>query len=198
MKLALAIVVALTTTAAAAPQTLRLQWRESSDVHLANQAGAINHRRSIDITVKLLDGGKLTASDDGSVSENNLYRDYSTTETTTWSNRWRGTWKLDSGTLALALVLDKRTCSKAKEHSDARAEQLACDAVDRAVKMQCTTALVAVEDGAGKRTKTAVWRCSSDNELADTPAGWTLGKRVCVRTSAFRGDGDVFKPCGRD
>jgi len=175
-----------------------MQWRESSDVHIADQAGAINHRRSIGITVKLLDGGKLTAIDAGEVVDNNLYRDYSTTKTTTWSNRWRGTWTLAKGVLALELVLDKRTCAKTKKHSDARAEQLPCDAVDRMVKMQCTTALVAVEDDAGKRTKTAAWRCSSDSELADTPAGWTLGKRVCIRGNVVRDAADLFHPCGKD
>ena len=198
MKLALGIVAILTTTAAAAPQTLRMQWRETSDVHIAEQAGAINHRQSIGITVKLLDGGKATASDDGSIVENNLYRDYYTTETTAWSNRWRGTWTLAKGTLVLELALDKRTCTKTKEHSDAKAEQLTCDAVDRAVKFQCTTTLVAVEDDAGKRTKVATWQCTTDAELADTPATWTLGKRICVRGSAFRGAADSFRPCGKD
>ncbi len=198
MKLALGIVAALATTAAAAPQTLRMQWRESSDVHLADQGGAINHRRSIAITVKLLDRGKLTASDEGEVVDHNLYDGYSTTETTTWTNRWVGKWSLANGALALELVLDKRTCTKAKEHSDTKRDKVPCDPVDRSVKLACKTTLVAVEDNAGKRSKVATWQCSTDGELADTPRGWTLGKRICVRVASGRFGPDVFQPCAAD
>jgi hypothetical protein len=198
VKLALGIVAVLATTAAAAPQTLRMQWRESSNVHLADQEGAISHRRSIAITVKLFDRGKLSVTDDGEEVDHNLYRDYSTTETTTWANRWVGKWSLANGALALELVLDKRTCTKAKDHGDGKRDKVPCDAVDRSVKLACKTVLVAVEDDAGKRSKVAAWQCTTDGELAETPATWTLGKRVCVRVASGRFGPDVFKPCAAD
>ncbi|MEJ7597492.1 MAG: hypothetical protein WKG01_06240 [Kofleriaceae bacterium] len=194
MKLALALVGTLAGPALAAPQTLRMQWLESSNVHLADDAGAINHRRDGKVTVTLAAGGKLMATESGAVSDHNLYPRYSTTTTTAWSNTWRGRWRIADGALALELELGKRTCTKSKGHSDAAAQTLACDAVDQILAFACKPETVAVESAGGKRVKVAVWRCVTAGELADAPTTWTLGKTTCVRTLGGPGP-DQLQPC---
>lgn len=169
------------------------QFTEGVNIHIANQGGAINRHKDVRVTVNLKGKGKVTVEDRGTDRDHNLYKDYSTTETTAWTDRWSGTWAMAKGELRLELALDKRTCTKTKQHSDAQPEQLTCDAVDKAVTLTCVTETITMGlDKKGK--KVATWRCATESELADTPAVWTLGKSACLR--AIQGmHGMVYEAC---
>lgn len=185
--------------ASAGPTRLSMRWVNGENIHLAGQRGAINRRAAIELELKLAAGGKLEVADTGTTSEHNLYDTFSTTEESSWTNAWRGTWAMRGPTLQLDLVLDARACTRTRRATGAAPQTLPCAPVDKQVRLACTTARIAVDDLAGAARKPAhheAWRCSptAAAELGETPTIWVLGKTTCLETAGGRG-GPRYQRC---
>lgn len=166
--------------------THSMQWEEGQNIHIANQGGAINRRRHIQLEVEVFSSNKVLVSESGSRSEHNLYRDYSSDESTKWFNIWQGKWSFSGEKLELELTLKDRKCTHQKKWSDAAAETLPCEAVSKQLAVSCTLSQVMTEDASGSsvvRGLVPVWICepSAPAELADLPSRWVLGKASCVK-----------------
>jgi hypothetical protein len=186
------------------PARLTMQYVDGEAIHLADQRGAINRHRRVDLAVELRAGNKLAATARGTSSEHNLYESFSTDEVTTWTNTWTGGWSRTGKTLALSLVLANRTCSHTKTATGAKPETLACGLVTTRLELVCKAEQVAVQDVTGSPTspvdttrRHAAWRCTpiGPADLAETPADWVLGETVCVQTAGSRRGPTSYARC---
>lgn len=169
--------------ASAAP--LEMRYLRSENLHIANQGGAINWFDEVTLTLDLKSNGTLAGREAGKSREHNLYDRYTTKEVQEWTHTWSGRWKQTGATLALDLVLDKRTCTHTKQVSDGKLEQLACKVVTPKIHFDCTTTQVALQTPSPTPDKREVWQCipagAGKVELDRTPTPWTFSKTSCVK-----------------
>ena len=169
--------------------THAMQWEEGQTIHIANQGGAINRHRNIKLSVELSSPDKVLVTESGARSEHNLYRDYSSDDSTKWLNVWQGTWSLAGDVMRLSLTLKDRKCMHQKKWSDAAPEALQCGTVSKHLGLSCTLSQVTPEGASGPTSAgatIAVWSCSlsATAELADLPSHWVLGKASCIKVLA--------------
>ncbi len=183
------LVPALAAADAKESATHAMQWEEGQNIHIANQGGAMNRHRHVQLSVEVFSSHKVLVSESGSRSEHNLYRNYSSDESTKWSSIWQGRWSLNGEQMELDLQLWNRQCTHQKKWSDAAAETLPCEAVSKHLAVSCTLSQVVIGDAGGPsavRGSVPVWICtpSDSAELADLPSRWVLGKASCVKVLA--------------
>lgn len=175
------------------PKVMTMRWTEGINIHIGNQEGAINRRAEVLLSLELLDGNKLRGFDSGTRSEHNLYSNYSTSDETTWRNRWSGTWVLAGSALQLDLRLDERTCSRTKTTTGGAPEKLDCRKPSTKLRMECSTQQIELERWSGSQeapvrstSQQEVWACSpaESGELGETPSRWVLAKAIpCVQVN---------------
>jgi hypothetical protein len=181
--------------------THAMQWEEGQTIHIANQGGAINRHRNVKLAVELSSSSKALVTESGTRSEHNLYRDYSSDDTTKWLNIWQGTWSLAGDVMRLSLTLQDRKCTHQKKWSDAAPETLPCGTVSKHLALSCTLSQVTPEGASGPSSAGAsvpVWICSpsAPAELADLPSRWVLGKASCIKVLAGH-KGFTYQRCAR-
>jgi hypothetical protein len=200
-----AVGLAMPGQAAAAPKPTRLTMKrvEGTNLHIANNQGAIHWQAAISISVDLLPAGKLAAVSTGTRGEHNLYVDgaggsYTTEDQTGWTTTWTGTWSARGDRLQLALVLVDDRCKHDKTMTGAAAETLACKATSKQAELACTSETITLEDPAGSKAQRALaWRCTAKtaDDLGESPSQWVLGKTVCIQTVGGRMTAEGFQPC---
>jgi hypothetical protein len=194
----LALLVVLGVSSAGA-EVLTMRQVDSTNVHMANQRGAINSREDITITVDLGAKGRLDVVSKGMRGEHNLDvingTNYNTDEKTTWTTTWNGTWTITKGALALDLALVKDTCSAVREEQGTKTVKT-CRAARKNALIRCTSTSVAIE---GAKKKAAAWQCGSDDprDVGESPQTWWLGKDRCIEVHAGRMMAMSFAPCSK-
>jgi hypothetical protein len=197
-------VVAAPDLAGAAPKPTRLVMKrtEGTNLHIANQGGAIHWSADIRITVDLQADQKLAAVAHGTRGEHNLYAggpgpSYNTDDATTWTTRWSGTWAIAGDELTLDLVLTDHTCKHTKTTTGGKPEVLSCEVASKQAQLTCTSEQLTLEDGSSKARQVAAWRCDAKDatELAESPSQWVLGKATCIETLGGHMTRDVFRAC---
>lgn len=171
--------------------THSMQWEEAETIHIANEAGAINHHRNVAIEVEVFSSRRVIVSERGNRAENNLHRTYRSEDVTKWSQIWQGTWSVDGDTMQLVLTLHNRQCSHEKKWSDAAPQRLPCAAMSPKLTLTCSIDQVTLAERSGAaavRAPVPVWSCTPAEpaELADTPSRWVLGKASCVKVVGGR------------
>lgn len=194
------VLLLVSTAAAAAPAKLTMRVTDATNLHIANEGGAIHWDEDTTVTVELGTDGKVAASVAGTRKEHNLYAraagSYNTDDVTTWSTAWTGTFKRATDKLELVLALASETCSRVKTTDGASPEKLACRAAAKQTTVTCTSANVTVTDPAGKSQPVAAWMCSpgSGADLGESPS-WLLGKSSCLEVSGGHAGTQAIQPC---
>lgn len=179
---------------------------EGTNLHVANQGGAIHWQADITITVDLRADKKLEAVSTGTRKEHNLYAgggtSYNTDEETSWTTRWNGTWLVAGDKLQLDLVLVDHKCTSTKTTTDYKPEVLPCKVASKQTRLACASEDITLQDvtttATGKRPdKSAAWRCNAktSTDLAESPSQWVLGKTTCLETIGGRMTGEGFRKC---
>jgi hypothetical protein len=191
---ALVGVVIIANALPAGAEVLHMRQVDATNLHIANQQGAIHWTEDIAIDVGLRVKASVDVIAKGTRSEHNLYvtngASYNTDDTVTWTTTWRGTWKRANGALSLELVLDKDSCSAVRDEGGAKTAK-PCKAAGKKAVLACTADRVDVETGAKKRA-VAVWRCSpaDGSELGESPSSWVFAsegktdKQRCIEVHA--------------
>jgi len=184
---------------AAAPATkLTMKRVDSTNVHLANDMGAMHWDDDTTVEVELRANGKVAASVAGTRKEHNLYSGYYTDDVTTWKTTWTGTFKRASDSIVMELVLDADHCSRTKKtHDDAHTvpdEQLACRPAAKRTTVTCSTEQIDFSDANNKTIKLDAWSCSPSDDMGESPA-WLFGKNRCVRVSGGHMMSMHYAPC---
>jgi hypothetical protein len=137
------------------------------------------------IEVEVFSSHRAIVTDSGKFVQQDLYRDYSSNDSTEWSNIWTGKWSLIGVTMHLDLALDERTCAHQKKWNNSPAEFLPCSVVSKELHLMCSAETLSVEQQAGQ-----AWRCSlaAKADLAFTPSQWVLGRASCVRVVSVHSD----------
>jgi hypothetical protein len=193
----LALVIVLGSVPAAA-DLLKMKQVDSTNMHMADQRGAMHWSEDITVTVDLGAKGRVQVLSKGTRGEHNLdvinNTNYNTDETTTWTTAWKGAWKIEKGALVMQLGLVKDDC-KAEKDDNGTKTPMTCKAAKNAV-MRCSAASVELEVGT-KKQKTAAWRCAPDDarDLGESPSSWLLGKKRCIEVHAGRMMPMSFVPC---
>jgi hypothetical protein len=173
-----------------------MEWLEGETIHLADEQGAINRHGESKISIDLTDSKNVTVTERGSRSEHNLYANFSTEESMTWSNAWKGTWSTRGAELRLELSLTARTCKRSKTGGGEASAR--CAELSPKVTVTCTPMTVTLEAPTrGPKQQRAALRCSAGEgtTLGDTPAAWILGRSSCLSSSDGGGGGTIFRPC---
>ncbi len=209
----LVIVLVLATSAAADPNPTRLSMKriEGTNLHIANQGGAINWRADIGVTIDLQPDQKLAMTAKGTRGEHNLYggpSSRSTDEDTAWTTRWSGTWAIANGKLGLDLTLVDRTCKSEKKMTEFDAtkgvwlnytpEVLPCKTASKRTRLECTAEKLELRPtGTGAGQKVDAWRCNAktSSDLAETPSQLVFGKTACIQTSGGKMSSEGFALC---
>ncbi|MBS1118180.1 MAG: hypothetical protein H6Q90_408 [Deltaproteobacteria bacterium] len=192
--LATAVLVWLGHHSAADPKLTRLRMKhvDGTNLHIAGNRGAIHWSADITITVDLREDNKLEASSAGTRGEHNLYAEgsgasYTTDDQTTWTTRWTGAWSQTGDKLTLDLSLVDHACKHTKTTSGYAPETLPCKAAAKRTQLACTTEQVKLDDvGAPSKPQlVSAWQChpKTSTDLAESPAGWLLGKTTCIETT---------------
>jgi hypothetical protein len=190
------ILLAILATPAAA-ERLTMRQADATNLHIANQGGAINWREDTTITLDLLAKGRTELVSKGTRSESNLYVQGTTSWTTktekTWTTTWKGTWKIAKGMLSLELDLDKDACSATRDDSGAITQETCRAATKRAI-LSCTTTAIEVQHVA---KKVASWSCSpaAGSTLGESPSSFVFGKDRCLERSSGKMTANSYKPC---
>jgi hypothetical protein len=202
----LAISMVLTLPAAADPKPTRLtmQFIEGTNLHMANQRGAINWSADIKLTVDLLAAGRLEAVATGWKKEHNLDvrpsgTSWNTDDETKLTLKWTGAWSETPGKMTLDLSLVSESCTHTQTTNRGAPETLECRHASKAAKLECTSISVDLEDLAkpGKKLATPAWACAPKDfdDLGESP-GWLLGKATCIKTfGRSMGSGSRFERC---
>lgn len=165
---------------AASAGPLEGQYVVADNIHLANQAGAINRRVSIVLTLNL-EPGRATLDETGTSSDHNLYADYATEDDETWANAWRGTWKRAGGGVHVKLARTKQRCTRVYKQTGAQDEARPCRTTPTQLELDCTSDRVRLGLGGKQRATREVWRCTASADLGLTPRVFVVGKSACVR-----------------
>lgn len=172
--------------------THAMQWVEGENIHIAGERGAINRHAEVRVEVQVFSSQRALVSDSGTRREHNLYSNYWSQDTTTWSNLWRGSWSITGDTMQLELTLTGRQCSHKKTWSDAAPQTLPCQEVAKQLQLLCQLESVKAERG----VTLPAWVCSpmESTDLGETPSRWVLGKASCVKVIAGR-HGPTYERC---
>lgn len=194
------IVAAFPGIADSKPRKLTMKQVDSTNLHIANERGAIHWSADIAVALELRDDHKLVASATGWRKEHNLYvnasSSYNTDDETKFATEWTGTWAEAASVLRIELEVAHETCSRTKTTTGAKPEVLACKPARKQAKLVCTTVQIALEDlGATKRT-VAAWSCQpgGSDDLGESPS-WLFGKTTCIATSSGRMGSTEFRSC---
>jgi hypothetical protein len=196
--------------AMASPKSTRLSMKhtEGTNLHIANQGGAIHWQADIAITVELRDDQKLEVVSAGKRGEHNLYpgpTSRSTEDDTVWTARWNGTWSQTGDKLQLDLVLVDDKCKHTKattELDTARGlwvnyapEILSCKVASKQTQLACTSELLEIDDPTQPRV--AAWRCNAvvGADVAESPGQWVFGKTICIETLAGHMTSTSYRKC---
>jgi len=201
-----AAVVAAPGLAVAAPEPTRLAMKrtEGTNLHIANQEGAIHESADIRITVDLLADKELVAVAKGTRGEHNLFAggpgpSYNTDDETAWTTRWGGTWAIDGNKLTLDLLLVDHTCKHTKTTTDAKPEVLPCEVASKQTQLACISEQIQLDDVTppNKPQQVAAWRCSAkdSSDLAESSSQWVLGKTTCIETLGGPMSHEAFRAC---
>jgi hypothetical protein len=190
------MVMCVPVVAAAGKHTMH--WIHAETIHIANQGGAINRHDEATIAVDLLANDKIAITDAGTRNLHNLYKTYSSDDTTTWANVWIGTYKISGDVMHAELTLKDRKCSKTKSYSDAAGKTEPCDPIDKAIKLHCAFHEIPLQTDPGKPADAPMlWSCQSDEKLGETPMPWVFGGTpVCIEADAGR-SGTSYRRCPR-
>jgi len=182
-----------------AADVLKMRQVDSTNLHIANDEGAIHWSEDLAITVDLGAKSRVGVVSKGTRGEHNMYvvnnGTYNTDDTVTWLTTWRGTWKIAKDTLTLDLAVVKDTCTAVRDERGTKTPKT-CTAASKLAVITCTAATVGVEIGA-KLKKTAAWRCAPDDasSVGESPASWLLGKDRCIEVRGGRMMPMSFGPC---
>jgi hypothetical protein len=194
------LMVAATSTALAdpAPRKLEARYLDGTNVHIANQGGAINRHTDVAIVVELRADGTLVATSTGTHRHGNLYpgpSSRSTEDTTKWRTAWSGRWSESAAALTLDLARATASCARGettREFDAANRRWVVyqptvrpCRTGAAKVRLTCTSLAVAVDDPAAT---IPAWRCSpaTATELGETPSPWVLGTTACIESGVRR------------
>ncbi|MFN0246537.1 MAG: hypothetical protein ACKV2T_06490 [Kofleriaceae bacterium] len=197
---ALATIGVLAVASPVAAEVLEMRQFDSTNVHMANQAGATHSSEDISITVNLGGNGRVTVLSKGTRKEHVLDvingTNYNTDETTTWVTGWKGGWKIVKGALVMELGTVKDTCTAEKTEQGTKSA-MTCKAARDGMVMRCSATSVKIEVGAKKTKKVAAWKCASEDErdIGESPTTWWLGKGRCIEVRAGRMMPLSFGPC---
>lgn len=199
---AFVVLAAVHGLAVASPQSTKLVMKhvDGTNLHIANQDGAIHWTADVAVAVELRADHKVEASATGWFKEHNLYTNgstsYTTDEETKFTTRWTGTWSETAGVLRLELVLGNEICSHTKAGSGTKPEGLACKVASKRTTLTCTTEQVALEGAGTIKQKVAAWNCQPGGagDLGESPS-WLLGKTTCITTSSGRTVGSGPRIC---
>jgi hypothetical protein len=185
----------------ASAETLRMKRVESTNLHMANGAGA--HKWSWDyaITLELGSKGKVRVISTGKRREHRMEvinnRSDNTEERAAWTTTWQGTWTKGK-TLELALELVKHDCKGEKEDNNTTTVA-PCRTPTAQAAITCTSDQIDVENTARtKSAKAAAWICSlvgEDTELAESSGPWVFAKRGCVTVHGGKMTPSSFAGC---
>lgn len=184
------VVIALVGTTARA-DVLTMRQLDSTNLHLANNRGAIHTSDDVTISVDLGAKGRVDVVSKGTRGQHDMYvmngASYSVDEKATWTTTWLGTWRVTKGVLALDLSLVKDACSAVRDEGGTKSNQ-SCRAATKRAVLECTTETIEVETGAKKPAKVAAWRCTPDDKsaLGESPSSWVLGKDRCIEVRGGR------------
>jgi hypothetical protein len=188
----------------AAPATkLSMKRFDSTNLHIANNMGAMHWDEDTTVDLELRANGKVAASAAGMRKDHNLYASsagsYYTDDTTTWKTTWTGTFQRASDTLVMNLVLGADTCSRIKTtHDDAHTvpdEKLACNAAAKQTTVTCSTTQIEMSDpSTHKPVKVDAWSCSPSDTLGESPP-WLFGKNRCIRVGGGHKTSLSYAPC---
>lgn len=193
--LVLAAVLAAAPNARAEVLTMRVF--DSTNLHMANHAGAMHWSEDITITVNLGAKGRAQVLSKGARGDHHMdvigNATHNTDTKTTWTTAWKGGWKIVKGVLVLELGLVKDSCEKVKEEQGSKTTET-CKAARQSAVMRCSTETVEVGD---KKTKVSAWRCATDDarDLGESPTSWLLGKKRCIQVNAGRKMPMSYAPC---
>jgi hypothetical protein len=198
------IVALLIATAHADPRstTLKMRHTDGTNLHMADQAGAIHWNADITVKVELRDDHKLVAAVTGTRGEHNLYArgsgpQYNTDEEMKLGIRWTGTWTRSADKLQLALVLADDTCTRIKTSDRFPTETLTCKPAAKRTQLACTTLAIELEDPSScAKRKVDAWSCApaSPGDLGESPS-WLLGKTTCIETTGAHMGRSSFHKC---
>jgi hypothetical protein len=217
---ALVLVLLHVPMAAAAPASMRLTMKQTdaTNVHMADEGGAINSQTAIAIDVELRADRTLAGSVAGVRSEHNLYpgpSSRSTDDKTGWTTHWKGTWSRTSDELELVLELVDQTCNHAEtttEYDAARGvwvhytpEPKPCSTAGKHARLSCTTEQIELDEdvdddasqASAKAKPVAAWLCAAQtpSDLGNSPAEWTLGKTTCIEVLGGHMTGRSYRAC---
>jgi hypothetical protein len=204
--LACLAVIASGGVASAAPLTLPLTMKlsEASNLHLADNHGAIHRTTEVTIAVHAHVDKTLQVESTGTRGQHDLYATppaaaYNVDETTTWTTQWTGRWAVAGDKLVLDLVLAADQCTHTRVSTREAARTLPCRAASKRTRLTCASEPVTLEDPAQPNRSKPVtgWRCTPDaaEALGESPPRWLLGKASCIHTIASRMGSDMFRAC---
>jgi hypothetical protein len=195
-------VLLLAGPAAAQPAKLSMRVTDGTNLHIANQGGAIHWSADITLTVELRANKTVEAAATGWRKEHNLYAggsgpSYNTDEETRLAIKWNGTWLERNRKLQIDLVLVSDKCTRMKTSDGVQPETLACRPASSQTVLTCTTQSIELE-GAPPNAKRKVdaWSCQpkASDDLGESPP-WLLGKTTCIGTSGSHMGGSQFQNC---
>lgn len=174
-----------------APTQLSAQFVDESNIHLAENHGAINRRAQVTTTLSLRPDHTLVAEETGTRRESNLYENFTTQEQADWKNSWTGTWVSAGDKLMLELTLKTRHCERWKTY-DSRSpkENLPCAKLSTSARLECRSEPVPIHNLDHKTpgpTTQLAWLCvlATEAAMGETRLPWVFGKSTCIRAVAF-------------
>jgi hypothetical protein len=176
--------------APARPTTLRLQAAWSWNRHARHGADGARHQSAVAITLE--PGGQCAAEDSGSTISTVLYRQqgWFKEEKTTWTTRWKGTWRRTGDRLRLILARRHRACDRIETWRGSAPKHLTCAAAPTQLVLDCTASDVPLVGAPGAPpAREPVWRCAPVGTAAGvggTPLPWVLGRDRCLRGTGGR------------
>jgi hypothetical protein len=176
-----------------AQDILSLKWNEAWNLH--SEFGASGSRLFSDVTLYLLEGGKVRVDDTGSLSDSHLDKTFGyEEETTTWNNVWQGTYVQKDDTLVLEIEPTERTCEKVETDPQGQETRTPCPELPRKVRLECSEAEISLMYTDEVRE---AWLClpTGSADLGGTPSPWVFGKLACLQTLGGKFSPLEYEPC---
>ena len=200
MRALLCSIVLLASTASA--DKMRMKVVESTNLHMANQAGARHWTEDYEIGVLLGAKGKASVTSKGMHSNHDMTMmnntPYNTEDSATWTTTWRGTWIIKGDVLSLELDLVKHDC-KGEQDENGRKTVAPCKTASAKATLTCASQVIDVENRtSGKTAKSAAWMCSpaaTGTELAESTGPWVFAKGGCVEVRGGHMTANTFARC---
>lgn len=193
------VIASMVVASPAVAETLTMKQFDSTNLHMADNRGAMHWSADITITMTLGTNKRVTVLSKGTRGDHQMdvinNASYNTDTKTEWTTGWKGVWKIEKGVLVLQLGVLKNDCSKVKDDRGTKTNET-CSVARESAVMRCSTETVELGDGK-KKTKVAAWRCAPDDprDLGESPTSWLFGKKRCIQVSGGRKMPMSYSPC---